>query len=302
MGPLVRHSFSLVTLALVTSGLSHSAIAGEDLFGYVKGAEALPQGAMEVYQKVTLRDDKGQGTYRGIDYETEVEYGSTDKFSVSGSFKFMSLKNEGLIVDGYLPEEKDIGFKTSGAELGLSYMFLSPAKDDIGLSASVSLDYDWLDKHSGEDKDTLSLDLGLQTQKYMLEGELVWVGNIGTEATYADRAAIDNLPEDFDWPTDPEMEIELKLGTGLSYRFAPNWFVSAEVLFETEFETEVGQERWSVFAGPSLHYGSQQWWATLTWLPQLSGGGEQYEGQADTGLHLIEKTEQEVRLKVAFNF
>ena len=80
------------------------------------------------------------------------------------------------------------------------------------------------------------------------------------------------------------------------------WYIGIEVLYETEFETEVGQERWSVFAGPSLHYGTQRWWATLTWAPQITGGGEQYPGQADTDLHLIEKTEQEVRLKFGFNF
>ncbi|ABN60429.1 DUF6662 family protein [Shewanella baltica] len=297
-----RHGLSLVAVSLLTLGLNHTAIAGEDLFGYVKGAEAMPKDAIELYQKITLRNDKGQGTYRGINYETEFEYGLTNKLAVSASAKFMSLDTSGLIIDGYLPAEKKIGFQSSGAEVGLSYMFLSPAKDDIGLSMTASLDYDWIDVHSGQDKDTLSLDLGLQTQKYMLEGELIWVGNLGMESTYADRAPIANLPEDFEWSTDPEMELELKMGTGLSYRFAPNWFVSAEVLFETEFETEIGQERWSFFAGPSLHYGSADWWATLTWLPQLSGGGEQYQGQRDTSLHLIEKTEQEIRLKVAFNF
>ncbi|QSX41554.1 DUF6662 family protein [Shewanella cyperi] len=295
-------SLKLSALAMIITGaLMQNAQAGEDLFGYVKGAESLPKDAVELYQKVTVRDGKSIGSYQGIDYETELEYGYSDKFSVSASAKFMSLDAKGLSVDGYLPGDKNIGFKTSGAELGMAYMFLSPAKDDLGLQASLSLDYDWVDKHSGYDKDTLSLEMGLQTQKYMLEGELVWVGNMAVEATYADRAAINNLPEDFDWPTDPEMEIELKFGTGLSYRFAPNWFVSAEVLYETEFETEVGQERWSWFAGPSLHYGSANWWATLTWLPQLAGGGEQFDGQ-DTDLHLIEKTEQEIRLKVAFNF
>jgi hypothetical protein len=297
-----NNKINTIALALMGLATSGQANAGEDLFGYVKGAEALPKTAIELYQKVTVRDEKGQGTYQGIDYETELEYGYTDKLSLSGSVKFMSLDTSGLIIDGYLPKEKDISFASSGAEVGMSYMFLSPAKDDIGLSMSMNLDYDWIDKHSGQDKDTLSLDLGLQTQKYLLEGELVWVGNLGMETTYAARAELDNLPADFDWPTDPEMEVELKFGTGLSYRFAPNWFISAEVLYETEFETEVGQERWSWFAGPSIHYGSQTWWATLSWLPQLAGGGEQYEGQLDTGLHLIEKTEQEFRLKVAFNF
>ncbi len=135
-----------------------------------------------------------------------------------------------------------------------------------------------------------------------MEGQLIWTGNLEMESTYAVRGEIDNLPENFDWPTKPEMEIEWKLSTGASYRFAPNWFLGVETLYETEFETEVGQERWSLFAGPTLHYASSEWWTTLTWFSQLRGGGEQYEGQPDTDLHLIEKTKNEVRLKVGWEF
>jgi hypothetical protein len=35
---------------------------------------------------------------------------------------------------------------------------------------------------------------------------------------------------------------------------------------------------------------------------QLRGGGETYAGQADTSLHLIEKTKNEIRLKIGYNF
>ncbi|HZX27300.1 MAG TPA: DUF6662 family protein, partial [Telluria sp.] len=69
-----------------------------------------------------------------------------------------------------------------------------------------------------------------------------------------------------------------------------------------EFETEVGQERWSWFAGPTLHYGGKSWWATLTWFQQIRGGGEKFAGQDDNDLHLIEKTKQEVRVKFGFEF
>ena len=82
----------------------------------------------------------------------------------------------------------------------------------------------------------------------------------------------------------------------------PNWYVALEAFYQTEFETAVGQERWSVFAGPSVHYGTRRWWATLTWVPQIAGGGEQYAGQTETDLHLIEKTEQEFRFKFGVNF
>ncbi|MDN4504421.1 hypothetical protein QX776_18575 [Alteromonadaceae bacterium BrNp21-10] len=291
-----------ITTVVIAATVSLNVSASESLFGVIKGAETLPAGAMEIYQKVNRRSDKDTGDYVAYDFTTEVEYGFSNRFSGSAALKMLSLDTSGLIIDGYLPSANDFGLKLSGMEVAGKYMFLSPAKDDIGLSVYMSGNYDWIDPHSGQDKDTFSIETDVQLQKYFLEGEMIWATNFGVEMTYADRAEIDNLPEDFDWPTDPEMEIELKVGTGLSYRVAPKWFVGVETFYETEFETEVGQERWSIFAGPSLHYGSAEWWATLAWLKQIEGGGEQYENQPDNSLHLIEKTKQELTFMVGFNF
>lgn len=276
--------------------------ADENLFGYVKGAETLPEGSWELYQFVTRRSGKGAGHYRAHNLKTEFEYGVTDSFSASAALKAQSIDASGLVIDGYLPEDEDYGLRLSGLEVAGKYNFLSPALHPVGLSGYVAFNYDWLDPHSGQDKDKLSLETKLLAQKYFLEGQLIWVGNLALESTYADRGKIANLPAGFDWPTDPEMELELVLGTGMTYRFTNNWYFGVETAYESEFETEVGQERWSVFAGPSLHYGSRRWWGTFTWFTQIEGGGEQFPEQGDTGLHLIEKTEDEWRLKVGFNF
>ena len=288
--------------AIVGALLALPAHADENLLGYVRGAETIPQGGSELYLKATERNDKGSGTYRATDWEAEYEYGVTDRFNVSAAVQAMSLDTQGIVIDGYLPGDRKFGLKSSGFELAGKYNILRPAADGLGLSIRGALEHSWIDKHSGRDKDTTNIDVDLLAQKYFLDAQLVWVGNVGVEATYAKRKPIADLPAGFDWPTGNEMEVELKAGTGVSYRFAPNWYVGGEALYETEFETEVGQERWSVFAGPSLHYGGQKWWATLTWLPQLRGGGEQYAGQTDTDLHLIEKTRQEARLKIGINF
>lgn len=294
----IRFEKALAT-GLLLAAMPSLSLAGEALFAKVKSAEPLPEGASELYLKVNQRDDKGTGDYTAYDYSVEYEHGVTDRFSVATTAKAMGLDTSGLIIDGYLPEDKDFGFKTSGLEVEIAYNFLKPALDDFGLSTSLSLDYGWLDPHSGQDKTTVSVELGLQLQKYFLDGQLIWGGNMSLESTWADRKAIDNLPEDFDWPTDPEMEIELTYSTGLSYRFAPSWFVGAEVQYQEEYETEVNRERWSWFAGPNLHYGGKQYWATLSWLQQFNGGGETYEGQPSSR-HLIEKTE--IMLQIGFNF
>ncbi|MGD9843489.1 MAG: DUF6662 family protein [Steroidobacteraceae bacterium] len=297
---LYRHA-CLPMLAIVAL-TSTSAVADENLFGYVKGAEPLPKGALELYVNSTLREDKGQGKYSAWDLGTEIEYGFTDKLAGSFELKGMSINTAGLVIDGYLPGDNRYSPRLAGAEAALKYNFLSPAKDALGVSLRTALISLTRDPHSGRDKKTFSFEQQLLLQKYFLEGQLIWVGNLHFEATRAVRAEIDDLPEDFDWPTDPEMELELGAATGLSYRFAPNWFAGVEALYVQENETEVGLERWSLQAGPNLHYGSAKWWATLTWLPQLQGGGETYPEQQDTNLHLVEKTKYETRFKVGFNF
>lgn len=293
---------SSILAASILMSLPLSTIAGESLFAKVKMAEPLPSEAQELYLKVNRRDDKGQGDYTAYDYTLEYEYGVSDSFTLATAVKGMSLDTSGLLIEGYLPEEKDIAFRATGIEIGFAYNFLKPALDDVGLSTSFNLDYAWIDPHSGQDKKTISAETGLQLQKYLLDAQLIWAGNINLEATWADRGAIDGLPEDFEWPTDPEMEIELAASTGLSYRLAPNWFFGVEAQYEEEYETEVNRERWSWFAGPNIHYGGQNYWLTLSWLEQLSGGGESYPGQRDDDLHLIEKTKSEVMLQIGMNF
>ena len=289
-------------LLFITLFASSFCFADENLFGYVKGAEPLPKGSWEIYQSFTSRKDKGVGTYEALDLKTEFEYGLTDNLAVETAIQMQSVKSEGILMDAYIPEDINTGIKTSGIELALKYNFLSPAKDDLGVSAYFSLDQGWSDSHSGQKKDTTSFEALLMLQKYFMEGQAIWATNFGIESTRAKRYAIDNLPSGFEWPTEPEMEIELKAATAFSYRFIPNWFVGGELSYESEYETEVDQERWSTFLGPNLHYGDEKWWATLTYFPQLEGGGPRYAGQTDTKFHLIEKTKQEIRFKIGLNF
>jgi hypothetical protein len=289
-------------IAVLEGAFPNESHADENLFGYVKGAEPLPKGALELYESLTLRSDKGTGDYQALDSKTELEYGITDRLAGSIYLNAMAIDTEGIIIDGYLPKDESYGLRPSGIEGALKYNFLSPVKDPLGLSAYFSLAYSWLDPHSGQDKDKVTAEWKLLLQKNFLDDQLVFATNLGMEATHAKRKPIADLPPGFDWPTDPEMEIGLNLGIAASYRFAPNWFAGVEALYDEEHETEVGLERWSIQAGPTLHYGGKKWWATLTWFPQIKGGGEKYPGQPDTSLHLIEKTEQETRLKIGYNF
>ncbi|HUJ87536.1 MAG TPA: DUF6662 family protein [Burkholderiales bacterium] len=313
----VSHAAAWVAL-LGAPLLALPAAADENLFGYVAGAEPTPKGHNETYFWLTNRYDKGAGRYSAQDLKLEYEHGITDNLAGAVYLTGQSINTSGIRIDGYVPADAKYGMRFSGIEGSLKYAFLRPALDDIGLAGYLSASYSTLDPHSGQDKDKYSLEGKLLAQKYLMDGQLVLAGNLGLEATYAVRKPIAGLPvndatgEPLEWTLDPEMEIGVMAAAGISYRFAPNWYIGFEALYDTEFETAVGQERWSLQAGPTLHYGSKNWWATLTWLPQLRGGGEKfgpasfdgvsYPGQNDPNLHLIEKTKYEVRLKVGINF
>lgn len=275
--------------------------ADENLLNYVTGVETQPKGTWEFYQWITQRKDKGIGRYEAWDYETELEYGLTDRLAGAIYLKGQSIDTQDILIDNYIPKDERYSYTPSGIQAALKYNFLSPIKDGIGVAMYIEPSWSWKDPHSGQDKRSLSLETKLLLQKNFLDDTLVWLGNLGLESTYARRKPIDDLPAGFEWVTDPEMELELTAATGISYRIAANWYAGVELLYQSEFETEVNQERKSLFGGPTLHYGGRKWWWTLTWFPQIRGGGEEYPGQTDTDLHLIEKTKQEVRLKVGFN-
>ena len=177
----MNRSILRAALALLLGSLWASALADEGLLGYVKGAEVMPKGAIELDQSLTYRGDKGRGDYDAWNSATEIEYGVTDRFTASAYLKLQAIDTEGLIIDGYLPKAKDYGPKPSGVEASAKYMFLSPAKDPIGLALYTSFSYDWLDPHSGQDKDSLTLENMLVAQKYFLEGQLVTMFNSANE-------------------------------------------------------------------------------------------------------------------------
>ncbi len=65
-----RYASLLLAMAAVCAV---PAEADENLLGYTTGAETLPKGAKELYQYITLRQDKSVGQYRAVDYKTEFE-------------------------------------------------------------------------------------------------------------------------------------------------------------------------------------------------------------------------------------
>jgi len=275
---------TLATAVLALLALTATVRADENYFGYTYGSETLPKGHWEIYQWATFRTGKVDGTYRAFDLQTEIEHGFTDR--LQGSLYINAVKHDISNVNDFSDRDQ---FRFNGVQGSLKYSLKSPYKDGYGLAVYLEPGYKRYSAKSGDREDAFFLEPKLIVQKNFLEGALIWATNFSGEFEREH-----NLDEQ-EW----ESELELQLSTGLSYRFAPNWFVGVEALATSAFERmhldELGE--YGLFVGPNVHYANSKWWATLTVLPQVTGWPETV-GNRD--LEHFEKLQ--VRLKVGVNF
>lgn len=271
----------LVAIAPLAATLAH---ADENLFGAIRGSETLPAGHFDLYQSTTLRDGKPQGSYHAWDFDTEVEYGITDKFQMS-----LELKQHYFDLDGVDELPSDSFYKFGGVELAAKYRFNSVFKDGYGLTFRPEFGFLRNDDVGGFHQKEVFIAPGLIFQKNFYDDTLIFVANAGFELAWGKKPA-----EEYD------KEISLQGGMGLTYRVAPNWFVGAETRIRSEYpDFDLGNHEHTVlFVGPAIHYAAKKWWATLQWGWQAWGDGV----DEPSGNTYAEESQHEFRLKIGFNF
>jgi len=285
-------TFVLVAYAVMFSG--SLAQADENLFGYTYGSETLPKGGLEFYEWITGRQDKGGGRYDALDLQTELEYGVTDRFQVSGyiNFEYHDINNSAPYDSTGASEfeNKNSSFAWSGGQAEFKYAVLSPYKDNFGLALYLEPGYSRVDKITGEHGNEYELEFKLILQKNFLDDQLIWAANISPEFER------EKMGLDTEW----ENHFLFEVSTGLSYRFAPNWYAGLEARYDSEYpNNNLGnREHWALFAGPNIHYAAKDWWWTLTFLPQIQGRPD----NTVSGLQLDEHERYEWRLKIGYNF
>lgn len=275
--------YRYVVLAIVALTVGRPAAADEDIFGYTRGTDVMPKGAKEVEFWATRRSGKGVGRYTAYDYRIEFEYGFTDR--LQGSLYLNGIGHDISGVPG-LDDRRQTRF--DGFSNEWRYNILSAYKDGLGLTLYFEPEYSRYSGRSGKERTEYAVETKLLLQKNFLDDRLIWAGNLNAE--FAREKEGDER----------EGEAVLGFSSGLGYRFAPGWFASAEMDYRSVWPGLAQREAWGLFAGPSLHYASKKWWATLSWLPQIKGR------PVDTGLssrlHLEEFEKNEVRVRVGVPF
>jgi hypothetical protein len=286
MKPSHRKSHVLLAFALAATGaFAPRAHADENLFGFVRGAETLPHGHYDLYQFMTFRGGKHVGTYRGWDFDTELEYGVTDRLQLSAAVVNHYFYNKGV---EELPDSNHYRF--GGLEVSGKYRILSPFKDPIGLALRVEGGYLLNDEVDGLRQHERYIAPELIFQKNFRDDTVIWELNLGPEWASGKRPA-EQYPR----------ELSLQGGTGISWRFAPNWFVGLEGKVRSEFPemSLYNFEHYAVYAGPSIHYGAERWWVTLSYAYQVYG---QEVDATVNGKAYAEEATYQLRLKVGLNF
>ncbi len=275
------------TAALVF--LKPSARADEQLWGFVRGAETLPAHRSEVYQFITVRTGKAEGTYVGSDFETEYEYGFTDRFQASVSLEQHYFYNQGVDGDRDALDNRN-NYRLGGGALSAKYRLLSPFKDPVGLALRLEGGYLINDEVDGLRQHERYLKPEIDLQKDFLDDTLIFALNMAAEWAWGKQPA-EEYPREFSY----------EVAAAGTYRFAPNWFAGVEAHTRAEYPLfDLYKFEHRVFyAGPSLHYSQKNWWATLTYNYQIGGKGI---GEPADGMTFAEEQRHLFRLKVGFNF
>lgn len=270
-------------------GISPSVHADEQLFGFTRGAETLPQGRSEIYQFITLRTGKAEGSYYGYDFETEFEHGFTDKFQASISWDQHYFKNHGVDGDRDALDDTD-AYRFGGVTGSAKYRILSPFKDGIGLALRLESGYLSHDEVDGLLQHEFYVAPEIDLQKNFRDDTIICDLNLGPEWAWGKQPA-EQYPR----------ELSLQAAMGISYRFVANWFIGLESNIRAEYPMFDFNnfEHVVVYAGPSLHYSAKKWWATLTYTPQVWGDGVD---EPHNGKTYAEETGHKIRLKLGFNF
>lgn len=294
-------------LALWLIGLAGSppAAADEPVFGFIYTTDLLPKDQKEIEQWLTWRRQKAGGTYDQLENRTEFSYGVRDDFQLSGYINYNWSRAFHNGPDGTTtppeqfsdynvgPDDHFNAMRFVGVSLEGIYRVLSPYTDPVGLAFL-------LEPTIGPNFKELEARIILQ--KNFLDDRLVTAANL----TWAPE--LRHLPASMG-ESNPNIETDINFGLGVSYRFAPNWSFGWEFQNEREINSYAlfSRRHWmgdAYYTGPTLHYGGEKFFVTLTAWEQLPIGKNytQPDVVVDGRDYDVDFEKFRTRLKVGFYF
>lgn len=263
----------LLSLVAITGALClQNAQATDRLFTYTYEPEGMPKGASEFEQWVTLRSQRtkavGQENFNLWELREEFEYGVTDNYTIDFyiNSKAESFRDPGTGMNSST-------FEFAGISLANRFNFVNPATHPVGFTLYLEPTF------SGEE--------AAFEQKLIFgqrHGNWKWALNLIHETEWED-----NFRE-----TGGEFEATF----GLSRELTPNLWLGLEARNINEIAEYKDWESSAVYVGPAVHYRRENWWATLTVMPQV--WGVNYGGNPDGNRALDLESNERVNIRLIF--
>jgi len=262
-----------LSLGIVVCGLGwQNAHATERLFTYSYEPETMVQGTSEFEQWVTLRTQRtkevGKENFNRWELREEFEHGVTDNYTVA---LYVNTKAQSFRDPVAGTDESE--FEFAGVSIENRFMVLNPAEHAVGLALYLEPGF------SGEEAEI--------EQKIILgqrHGAWKWALNLTHETEWED-----NLHE---------IEGKLEASLGIARELGKRCWIGLEarnVNALPEYET---WEYTALYLGPVIGYRRENWWATLTVMPQVFGVN--YEGNPDKDRSLVLDEQERVNIRLIF--
>src|SRR4051812_6067091 len=253
-----------------------TASATERFFTYTYEPETLPQGAWEYEQWVTLRAGRnkfvGQDDYNKWELRHELEYGVSDKYSVS---LYVNESVENFRDPGAGKDTSD--FKFDGNSIENRYMLWNPADHVVGLTLYLEPRFSGVETELEQ-----KLILG---QRF---GNWKWAFNLTHATEWANHFQ--------------STEGEVEASFGITRKLSDHWFLGVEARDHNEFPDYSQWENTAFYLGPVATYQQEKWWATLTVMPQVVGANFSENADGNHALELEGHERWNVRLIVGISF
>ena len=297
----------ILTAAAAFCATAVSTYADEHFWAYARGAETLPRGRWQLYLSELAKVGKHEGTYLQTETYPEIEYGITSRWQVDVAPIVYYQRFKGINSEPFTDANGDARnlnqSSFGGVDVETKYMLLSPYKEKFGLALGLEYEYRERYRIDGSKISQHSIVPKLYLQKNFLGDTLIVAGSLGVEFERRHFKDADNTLEE---------EISWDGAIGVTYRFAPRWYVGVEGRVQADFleagfnsfdSPNFGRNfQYGVYVGPSLHYSTQRWWTTFSVLPQVFGGPERNEPSSTGGFHFEEHEKVHVRLEIGLNF
>lgn len=254
-------------LAAVAAGLPIGAVstarADEPLFGYVNTTDLLPKDKLQVEQWATWREGDAAGGWRRLEGRSEIDYGLTNNVQVTAYLDYSHLRADIADAPGRPERLQPLGRISRGRIDGVTgeaiWRVRSPYLDPVGVALLV-------DGTAGRGGQTLGLKaIG---QKNFRDDTVVLAANLRV-----DVGLRETTPAAGGRPAGSRAVTPVEVSLGASYRFRPNWSLALELRGRNKYAGRLlsggRREAAALYFGPTVHYGGQRWFFTLSALGRV---------------------------------